>query len=119
MVLYGLSLQNIDLIGLVSSFLAVIDPNSFGLVMYVHCPWIVCIFLRVSLSCQQMTSISWASRRPHLYIQCVLEIIAFKPSTMFQNLLTYMTSIKNGANDTQWSEKFLNVDSKVTFFMFS
>ena len=28
----GLSWQNIDLIGLVSSFLKVIDPNSFGLV---------------------------------------------------------------------------------------
>ena len=33
MVLYGLLWQNIDLIGLVSSFLAVIDPNSFGLVV--------------------------------------------------------------------------------------
>ena len=31
-VFYGLSWQNIDLIGLVSSFLAVIDPNIFGLV---------------------------------------------------------------------------------------
>ena len=31
-VLYGLSWQNIDLNGLVSSFLAVIDPNSFSLV---------------------------------------------------------------------------------------
>ena len=29
---YGLLWQNIDLIGLLSSFLAVIDPNSFGLV---------------------------------------------------------------------------------------
>ena len=36
MAFYGLSWQNIDLIGLVSlvsSFLAVIDPNSFGLVL--------------------------------------------------------------------------------------
>ena len=32
-VFYGRSWQNIDLIGLVSSFLAVIDPNSFGLVL--------------------------------------------------------------------------------------
>ena len=32
-VFYGLSWQNIDLIGLVPSFLAVIDPNSFGLVI--------------------------------------------------------------------------------------
>ena len=32
-VFYGLSMQNIELIGLVSSFLAVIDPNSFGLVL--------------------------------------------------------------------------------------
>ena len=32
-VFYGLLWQNIDLIGLVSSFLAVIDPNSFGLVL--------------------------------------------------------------------------------------
>ena len=31
-VFYGRSWQNIDLIGLISSFLAVIDPNSFGLV---------------------------------------------------------------------------------------
>ena len=31
-IIYGLSWQNIDLIGHVSSFLAVIDPNSFGLV---------------------------------------------------------------------------------------
>ena len=31
-VFYGRSWQNVDLIGLVSSFLAVIDPNSFGLV---------------------------------------------------------------------------------------
>ena len=31
--LYGLSWQSIDLIGLASSFLAVIDPNSFGLVI--------------------------------------------------------------------------------------
>ena len=31
-VFYGLSWQNIDLIGLVSFFLAVIDPNPFGLV---------------------------------------------------------------------------------------
>ena len=29
---YGVLWQNIDLIGCVSSFLAVIDPNSFGLV---------------------------------------------------------------------------------------
>ena len=34
MATYGLLWQNIDLIGLVSSFLAVIDPNSFGLVCY-------------------------------------------------------------------------------------
>ena len=27
--------QNIDLIGLVSSFLAAIDPNSFGLVLWI------------------------------------------------------------------------------------
>ena len=33
-VFYGLSWQNIDLIGLVSSFLAVIDPNSFVLVEF-------------------------------------------------------------------------------------
>ena len=32
---YGLLWQNIDLIGLESSFLAVIDPNSFGLVFTV------------------------------------------------------------------------------------
>ena len=30
-VFYGLTQQNIDLIGLLSSFLAVIIPNSFGL----------------------------------------------------------------------------------------
>ena len=30
----GLLWQNFDLIGLVSSFLAVIDPNSFGLVSF-------------------------------------------------------------------------------------
>ena len=34
-VFYGLSWQNIDLIGLVSSFLAVIHSNSFGPVHYV------------------------------------------------------------------------------------
>ena len=34
-VVYGLLWQNVDLIGLVSSFLAVIDPNSFGLVSLV------------------------------------------------------------------------------------
>ena len=33
-VFYGLSWQNIDLSGLVLSFLAVIDPNSFGLVLF-------------------------------------------------------------------------------------
>ena len=33
----GLLWQNIDLIGLVSFFLAVIDPNSFGLVCYCCC----------------------------------------------------------------------------------
>ena len=33
-VFYSLSWQNVDLIGLVLSFLAVIDPNSFGLVVY-------------------------------------------------------------------------------------
>ena len=32
MAIYGLLWQNIDLIRLVSSFLAVIDPNSFDLV---------------------------------------------------------------------------------------
>ena len=32
---YGLAWQNIDLIGLVSSFLAVIDPSSFDLVVLV------------------------------------------------------------------------------------
>ena len=32
MVLYGLLWLNIDSIGLISSFLTVIDPNSFGLV---------------------------------------------------------------------------------------
>ena len=32
MVFHGLLWQNIDLIGLESSFLVVIDPNSFGLV---------------------------------------------------------------------------------------
>ena len=32
MVIYSLSWQNIDLIGIVSFFLEVIDPNLFGLV---------------------------------------------------------------------------------------
>ena len=32
---YGRLWQNVDFIGLVSSFLAVIDPNSFGLVIFV------------------------------------------------------------------------------------
>ena len=32
-VFYGLLWQNIDLIGLVSSFLAAINPKSFGLVL--------------------------------------------------------------------------------------
>ena len=34
MAFYGLLSQNIDLIGLVLFFLAVIDPNSFGLAFF-------------------------------------------------------------------------------------
>ena len=35
--IFGLLWQNVDLIGLESSFLAVIDPNSFGLVVFKFC----------------------------------------------------------------------------------
>ena len=72
--LYGFLWQNIDLIGLVWSFLAVINPNSFGLVVKDFEDW--CWF-HVPLY------IDLLSQRSHCYYECLkVQVVGDPPQPL-------------------------------------